>query len=169
MYWCVPWGVLAPRPQRPTGQRGVAGQQVPRRRIGSGRYDADIEVDALRQRQHAQQRLHKVRTRGRQPCKGASCICRAGWAFRVGICQICQQPSLTIASCQQHTVANSRCCWVLTAPGLLMPLPRRRTPDIPARGPLAEGRRREPIRCQCGSGIKSSYPRASRPYGVNHQ
>ena len=78
-------------------------------------------------------------------------------------------PSLTIASCQHRNVANSRCCWVLTAPGLLMPLPRRRTPDIPARGPLAESRRREPIRCQSGSGTKSSYPRASRPYGVNHQ
>ena len=79
-------------------------------------------------------------------------------------------PSLTIASCQHRNVANSRCCWVLTAPGLLLtPLPRRRTPDIPARGPLAESRRREPIRCQSGSGTKSSYPRASRPYGVNHQ
>ena len=65
-------------------------------------------------------------------------------------------PSLTIASCQHRNVANSRCCcWALTALGLLMPLPRRRTPDIPARGPLAESRRREPIRCQSGSAPKA--------------
>ena len=40
-------------------------------------------------------------------------------------------------------------------------------PDIPARGTLAISRRRELIRCQSGSGIKSSYPRAPQPYGVN--
>ena len=56
----------------------------------------------------------------------------------------CNTPSLTIALRQHRNVATSRCCWVVTAPGPLTPLPRRRTPDSPARGPRTERRRQVP-------------------------
>ena len=106
-------------------------------------------------------------TDGNLPEERAASIELGGGTSGVEPIRSCNAPSLTIALCQLCNVATSRChcCWVATAPGPLTPLPRRRAPDIPARGPRTESRRQVPICCQSGSGIKSSYPRASRPYG----